>query len=184
MENIVKKITFFKFNENKDVEVEFKGKVTYICGSNGSGKSKLLNSIENSINGDYFSMNCQSNACNKGAITKKLFHEMIADTRQAYLKEIIQEHVSLHSSSLNNYSSGEKKLISLLMGVYLNNNSKLFLIDDIETGLHINTQKRIVSTLLEIAPEAQFIITTHSPCIVKNVWNSLINLDDFNKTGE
>lgn len=46
------------------------------------------------------------------------------------------------------------------------------LIDELETHLHIELQKKILPFLTEFFPEIQFIVTTHSPYILNSVSNA------------
>lgn len=48
------------------------------------------------------------------------------------------------------------------------------LIDEIETHLHLELQKRILKILLTIFPKIQFIVTTHSPFILSSLENATI----------
>lgn len=48
------------------------------------------------------------------------------------------------------------------------------LIDEIETHLHVELQKKIVPILAELFPNLQFILTTHSPFILNSAPNAVI----------
>ena len=48
----------------------------------------------------------------------------------------------------------------------------LVLIDEMETHLHIELQKKILPFLTEFFPNIQFIVTTHSPYILNSISNS------------
>ena len=48
----------------------------------------------------------------------------------------------------------------------------IVLIDELETHLHIELQKKIFPFLTEFFPEIQFIVTTHSPYILNSVSNA------------
>lgn len=48
----------------------------------------------------------------------------------------------------------------------------IVLIDELETHLHIELQKKILPFLTEFFPKVQFIITTHSPYILNSVSNA------------
>jgi predicted ATP-binding protein involved in virulence len=50
----------------------------------------------------------------------------------------------------------------------------MVLIDEIETHLHIDLQKKILPFLTKIFPEIQFIVTTHSPFIINSLKNTVI----------
>ena len=50
----------------------------------------------------------------------------------------------------------------------------IVLIDEIETHLHLELQKKILPILTELFPNLQFIITTHSPFILNSLDNAVI----------
>lgn len=50
----------------------------------------------------------------------------------------------------------------------------IVLIDEIETHLHLNLQKKIMPILTKLFPNIQFIITTHSPFILSSVDNAVV----------
>lgn len=50
----------------------------------------------------------------------------------------------------------------------------IVLIDEIETHLHVELQKKIVPILKELFPNIQFIMTTHSPFVLNSAENAVI----------
>ena len=50
----------------------------------------------------------------------------------------------------------------------------IVLIDEIETHLHLELQKRILPMLTKLFPNLQFIITTHSPFVLNSLENAVI----------
>lgn len=50
----------------------------------------------------------------------------------------------------------------------------IVLIDEIETHLHIDLQKKIMRILINMFPNVQFIISTHSPFILNSVENAIV----------
>lgn len=50
----------------------------------------------------------------------------------------------------------------------------IVLIDEIETHLHVELQKKIVPILTELFPNIQFIMTTHSPFVLNSAQNAVI----------
>lgn len=50
----------------------------------------------------------------------------------------------------------------------------IVLIDEIETHLHVELQKKIVPILTELFPNIQFILTTHSPFVLNSAENAVI----------
>ena len=71
-------------------------------------------------------------------------------------------------------------LITLFLYISLGvNTSGVVLIDEIELSLHINWQRKIISKLIKIRPDIQFIITTHSPSILSNFKNNKVKLGGY-----
>lgn len=67
---------------------------------------------------------------------------------------------------VNQLSSGEKQLLLILLNVFLlKEENAVILMDEPEISLHITWQYRLLDILTELNPQAQFIITTHSPSI-------------------
>ncbi len=50
----------------------------------------------------------------------------------------------------------------------------IVLIDEIETHLHLELQKRILPILTKLFPNLQFIVTTHSPFVLNSLENAVI----------
>lgn len=50
----------------------------------------------------------------------------------------------------------------------------IVLIDEIETHLHVELQRAIVPILIELFPNLQFVLTTHSPFILSSMENSAV----------
>lgn len=57
----------------------------------------------------------------------------------------------------------------------------IVLVDEIETHLHLELQKKILPILINLFPNIQFIITTHSPFVLSSLDNAVI-YDLENKT--
>ena len=49
----------------------------------------------------------------------------------------------------------------------------IVLIDEIETHLHIDLQKKVLPILIELFPNIQFIVTTHSPFVIASLENAV-----------
>ncbi|EKD80864.1 MAG: hypothetical protein ACD_39C02122G0004 [uncultured bacterium] len=50
----------------------------------------------------------------------------------------------------------------------------IVLIDEIETHLHVDLQKEILPFLIDLFPNIQFIVSTHSPFVLSSVSNAII----------
>ena len=71
-------------------------------------------------------------------------------------------------------------IVTELMMRMENSNAKIYdvqgivLIDEIETHLHIDLQKKIMPFLTKIFPKIQFIVTTHSPFVLSSEANAVV----------
>jgi len=83
---------------------------------------------------------------------------------------------------LDMLGSGYEMIFSLLYSFYLSqqgNKQMIIFIDEPELHLHPKLQEDFVKTLLEFSKDAQIILTTHSPLLVKQVFyneNAKINI--------
>ena len=68
-------------------------------------------------------------------------------------------------------SSGEKQMLGILLTVLVEDNENYVLfMDEPEVSLHIDWQKRLIDLILELNPNVQIILTTHSPAVIMNGW--------------
>ncbi len=80
-------------------------------------------------------------------------------------------------------SDGYAAIINIVMELILRmeaHNSKnynlggIVLIDEIETHLHVELQKKVLPFLIDFFPHIQFIVSTHSPFIISSVQNAVV----------
>jgi ABC-type glutathione transport system ATPase component len=78
-------------------------------------------------------------------------------------------------------SSGEKQILIILLTVLVEDNQPYVLfMDEPEVSLHMEWQKRLVDLCIELNPNVQIILTTHSPAIVRNCWvDSVTEVSDI-----
>ena len=85
--------------------------------------------------------------------------------------------------NFNTLSDGYSAIISIISELILRmetHHSKSYdlegivIIDEIETHLHVDLQKKILPLLIDFFPKLQFIVTTHSPFILSSVSNATI----------
>jgi predicted ATP-dependent endonuclease of OLD family len=68
-------------------------------------------------------------------------------------------------------SSGEKQLLIILLTVLLEENQHyVLLMDEPEISLHVEWQQKLVDIIRQLNPNAQIILTTHSPAVIMNGW--------------
>lgn len=78
-------------------------------------------------------------------------------------------------------SSGEKQILIILLTVLVEDDLPYVLfMDEPEVSLHMEWQKRLVDLCIELNPNVQIILTTHSPAIVMNGWvDSVTEVSDI-----
>lgn len=90
---------------------------------------------------------------------------------------IIKEKTKI---SINQLSSGEKQLIILLTEALLQKGRQtLFIADEPELSLHIEWQRKVISSIRKLNPNSQIIVATHSPEIVGKFKESAINMEQI-----
>ena len=68
-------------------------------------------------------------------------------------------------------SSGEKQLLVVLLTALVQDNSHgVILMDEPEVSLDIEWQQQLIRRIIEINPNVQIIMTTHSPAVIMNGW--------------
>jgi predicted ATP-dependent endonuclease of OLD family len=101
--------------------------------------------------------------------------------RQNYNFKIIEEGKEPYD--LTTLSDGYSAVMSIVTELILRMealNAKAYdiegivLIDEIETHLHVDLQKKILPFLSDFFPKIQFIVTTHSPFVINSVSNAVV----------
>lgn len=111
------------------------------------------------------------------AAEKSHFHDLVDDLFHDTAKRIDRDSNELafwqKDERLSPYklSSGEKQmLIILLTALVQNHEPYVMLMDEPEISLHIDWQKRLISLIRDLNPNAQIILTTHSPAVIMDGW--------------
>ena len=101
--------------------------------------------------------------------------------RKSYNFEIITE--KNEPFNFNNLSDGYSAIISIVTELLLRMEAHevksydlegIVVIDEIETHLHVDLQKKILPFLIDFFPKIQFIVTTHSPFVLSSLSNATI----------
>ena len=114
---------------------------------------------------------------------KKLFNEDSLELK--YYREELNFKIEYKNKSfgLNELSDGYSSLLAIVTELILRmeaHNIKTYdmqgvvLIDEIETHLHVELQKKILPFLVDFFPKIQFIVTTHSPFVLSSLSNAVI----------
>ena len=73
--------------------------------------------------------------------------------------------------NLDKLSSGEKQLLIILLTVLLEDGQEyIMMMDEPEISLHISWQYELLNWILELNPNVQLVLTTHSPSIFSDGW--------------
>ncbi|MCI6617692.1 MAG: AAA family ATPase [Prevotella sp.] len=68
-------------------------------------------------------------------------------------------------------SSGEKQILAILLTVLVEDNQNYVLfMDEPEVSLHIDWQRQLIDLIMQLNPNVQIILTTHSPAVIMNGW--------------
>lgn len=108
---------------------------------------------------------------------KNRFQDIVDDLFEATGKKIIRSENEIHFSVLGEtllpylLSSGEKQILAILLTVLVEDQQPYVLfMDEPEVSLHIDWQKRLIDLILELNPNVQIILTTHSPAVIMDGW--------------
>lgn len=71
----------------------------------------------------------------------------------------------------NKLSAGEKQMLIILLTVLVQDNRYCVLfMDEPDASLHIEWQQKLIGLVRELNPNAQLILTTHSPAVIMEGW--------------
>lgn len=78
-------------------------------------------------------------------------------------------------------SSGEKQLLIILLTVLLERGEEyVLMLDEPEISMHISWQYRLIDMILQLNPNVQILLTTHSPMIFSDGWgDKAIHMEDI-----
>lgn len=121
---------------------------------------------------------------------KKKFQDMIDSLFSDTAKQLIRTQNDIAFSQLGEkltpyqLSSGEKQMLVILLTVLIEDNRPYVLfMDEPEISLHIDWQQRLIDLILELNPNVQIILTTHSPAVIMNGWTDKVTeVSDIVKT--
>lgn len=102
----------------------------------------------------------------------------VIDNEADKLRFIMDGKYSISSDKL---SSGEKQLLIILLTVLLEDGQEyILMMDEPEISMHISWQYKLIDMILELNPNVQIILTTHSPMIFSDGWgDKAIHMEDI-----
>ncbi len=111
----------------------------------------------------------------------KLKHRFNRGDRKFYF-----EYPDSRQTNFNQLSHGHNAVMTMLAEIMLNieayrednpddvNPKGIVVIDEIESHLHLSLQEKILPVLIQMFPNLQFIVTTHSPAVIASIDNVTI----------
>ncbi|PPT56048.1 hypothetical protein XarbCFBP8138_10135 [Xanthomonas arboricola] len=84
------------------------------------------------------------------------------------LQVVVQNTWSNDPISLEDLSSGEKQIVSLMSHLYLSDRPKLVLIDEPELSLSLDWQRKVLPDIANSPTVVQLLAITHSPFVFEN----------------
>ena len=127
------------------------------------------------------------NAAQQLSLQKQRFQDIVDDLFSETGKKIVRTENEIRFSQIGEtlvpyqLSSGEKQMLAILLTVLVEDNQPTVLfMDEPEVSLHIEWQKRLIDLCVELNPQVQIILTTHSPAVVMNGWiDSVTEVSDI-----
>ena len=111
------------------------------------------------------------------SLRKKRFQDIVDDLFSETGKKIVRTENEIRFTQIGEIlvpyqlSSGEKQMLAILLTVLVEDDKPFVLfMDEPEVSLHIEWQKRLIDLCIELNPNVQIILTTHSPAVVMNGW--------------
>ncbi|MBR2239050.1 MAG: AAA family ATPase [Prevotella sp.] len=111
------------------------------------------------------------------SVKKKRFQDIIDELFEETGKHIVRTENEIRFTQIGEVlmpyqlSSGEKQMLVILLTVLVEDDLPYVLfMDEPEVSLHIEWQKRLIDLILEMNPNVQIILTTHSPALIMDGW--------------
>ena len=119
----------------------------------------------------------QTDAAQHLSQKKTRFQDMVDDLFSETGKRIVRTENEIRFTQIGEVlvpyqlSSGEKQMLAILLTVLVEDDLPYVLfMDEPEVSLHIEWQKRLIDLIVELNPNVQIILTTHSPAVIMNGW--------------
>ena len=115
------------------------------------------------------------------SLRKKRFQDIVDDLFSETGKKIVRTENEIRFTQIGEIlvpyqlSSGEKQMLAILLTVLVEDDQPhVLFMDEPEVSLHIEWQKRLIDLCLELNPNVQIILTTHSPAVIMNGWTDAV----------
>jgi ABC-type glutathione transport system ATPase component len=115
------------------------------------------------------------------AMPKRRFQDMLDELFAETGKKILRTENEIFFTQIGErlapyqLSSGEKQILAILLTVLVEDGQPYVLfMDEPEVSLHIDWQQRLIDLIVELNPNIQIILTTHSPAVIMNGWTDKV----------
>jgi predicted ATPase len=112
-----------------------------------------------------------------------LLDELFADTGKHVNRHSNEIMLVQYGENLTPYqlSSGEKQMLIILLTVLVQDRQSYTLfMDEPEISLHIEWQQKLIGLIRDLNPNAQIILTTHSPAVIMDGWTDcVVDVEDI-----
>jgi len=100
--------------------------------------------------------------------------DLFRETGKTILRDRNEIYFDSYGETISPYklSSGEKQMLIILLTVLVQDKRHFVLfMDEPEVSLHVEWQQRLIELLIDLNPNVQIILTTHSPAVIMNGWS-------------
>lgn len=108
---------------------------------------------------------------------KRLFQDIIDELFAETGKKIVRSENEIRFSQVGEtlfpyqLSSGEKQILAILLTVLVQDGLPYVLfMDEPEVSMHVDWQKKLIALILNLNPNVQIILSTHSPAVIMDGW--------------
>ena len=108
---------------------------------------------------------------------QNLVDELFAETGKRIDRQSNELRFHQYDELLTPYllSSGEKQILVILLTALCEDMQPyVILMDEPEVSLHFDWQKRLIEMVMQLNPNAQIILTTHSPAVIMDGWEDAV----------
>ena len=111
------------------------------------------------------------------ALFQDTIDQLFADTHKTIDRRSNEIQFFQNGETLTPYqlSSGEKQMLVILLTVLVENGEHYaLLMDEPEISLHIEWQQQLLALIRQLNPNAQIILSTHSPALIMDGWTDTV----------
>lgn len=127
--------------------------------------------------GDPSARDRATEAAQQKTLFQNLVDELFSETGKKIDRQSNELRFFQYGETLSPYrlSSGEKQILVILLTALCEDMLPyVILMDEPEISLHFDWQKRLIEMVTLLNPNAQIILTTHSPAVIMNGWEDTV----------